>query len=241
MNMHVLAFDTSTDVTAVAVTRDAQVLAEAHEPSTKRHAELLLSRVQDCLARAGLALADIDLFAVGLGPGSFTGVRVGVATAKGFGLGTGKPVCGVSSLATLAHAAFNSGAVASDSLCAPLLDAHKGEVFAALYARGQGGGLDCVLPGLHALPALACAQLTEAAGARAYAVLGGGYRRYAEQLALPPSARVLEATLDIPRASALAALALGQLAREGAPDLAQLAPCYLRGSDAQLPSRPLRL
>lgn len=239
--MHVLAFDTSTDITAVAVTRDGQVLAEAHEPSQEKHAEILLSRVQACLARAGLALAEIDLFAVGIGPGSFTGVRVGLATAKGFALGTGKPVRGESSLSTLAEAAFASGSVAEGTLCVPLLDAHKGEVFAAVYARAAGGELECVVPGFHALPEAALARLSEAVGGKPHAVFGGGYRRYAERLPLLSAGRALEVALDVPRASALAALALRHYEREGASDLVRLSPEYLRGSDAQLPSRPLRL
>ena len=105
MTLHVLAFDTSSQLTVVAVMRDDLVLAEDAGPSkgdlqaSGSHAQTLLPRVQACLAAAQLTLSDIGLIAVGIGPGSFTGVRVGLATAKGFALACSTPVRGVVSLA----------------------------------------------------------------------------------------------------------------------------------------------
>ena len=241
MVSRILAFDTSTDVTAVAVTQDDQVLAELDAPSSERHAQLLLPRVNECLAHAGLTLADIELFAVGVGPGSFTGVRVGLATAKGFALATGKPVRGVISLEALAHAAFAHQGVPKDALCAPVLDAHKGEVFAGSYQRNADGELVSVLAPFHALPLMAAEQLAVAAADRVQYVLGQGVRRYPDMLLGLLAERVLPSSFDFPKASVLARQARRALARVGESDLRTLVPEYLRGSDAQLPKAPLRL
>jgi tRNA threonylcarbamoyladenosine biosynthesis protein TsaB len=238
----VLAFDTSADVTAVALLRDGRVLAQAAEPSAERHAQLLLPRVSACLAAAGLALADVELFAVGIGPGSFTGVRVGLATAKGFGLASGKPVCGVSSLRALARAVFDAAAAPRKACVMPLLDAHKGEVFAAAYRSSPDGSLDEVVAPFHALPAEAAQRLTPAGGAARCTLLGAGYRRYADAFAARDAAlQVLDPRWDVPNAAAVASEALRDFSRDGAPELASLVPSYLRGSDAQLPKAPLRL
>src|SRR3982751_4941760 len=128
MGSRMLAFDTSCRITAVALLEDARVLVEDSTSSEERHAESLLPRIEHCLAAAGFTLRDVDVFAVGIGPGSFTGVRVGVATAKGLGLATGKPVRGVASLAALAASVLELSQQ-SDALVAPILEAYKGEVF----------------------------------------------------------------------------------------------------------------
>ena len=107
MPARILAFDTSANATAVAIVDGDRVFAEeAIETTSGRHAETLLPRIERCLAASSLTLADLELIAVGVGPGSFTGVRVGIATAKGLALATGIPVRGVVSLASLALAAF---------------------------------------------------------------------------------------------------------------------------------------
>jgi tRNA threonylcarbamoyladenosine biosynthesis protein TsaB len=236
MGLRILAFDTSANLTSVALCDGAQVLVEDENADSDRHAEILLPRVQRCLAQSGLRLEDIDLFAVGIGPGSFTGVRVGVATAKGFGLALKRPVCGVVSLAALA-----AGAAGHGEWLAPVLDAFKGEVFAALY-RATERGLQCVLEPFHAAPAAALARIASAAEARAYSLLGGGLRRYAAELGpLPEGATSLDVAFDAPRARHVARLAALALANGEVPPLAELAPLYVRDSDAQLPKTPLRL
>ena len=129
-----LAFDTSSSITAVALLEEQMLLAEEPHASQDKHAQTLLPRIQACLSQAGRELKDVDVFAVGIGPGSFTGVRVGLATAKGFVLATKKPIRGVVSLSALCRAASaHLGASARGALVAPALDAWKGEVFAALY------------------------------------------------------------------------------------------------------------
>jgi tRNA threonylcarbamoyladenosine biosynthesis protein TsaB len=241
----VLAFDTSATVTSVAVCDGSRVLAEDDSVSGDRHAELLLPRVERCLAQSGLTLGDIDLIGVGIGPGSFTGVRVGVATAKGFGLSLQKPVCGVVSLTALAEAAAGAAVraalVRDGEWLAPLLDAFKGEVFGALY-RVTPQGVLLELEPFHAAPAAALARISAAVGSHPLTLFGAGLRRYAAEFGeLPSDARLLEPAFDVPRARFVASLAEQAVARGEVVELAQLAPLYLRDSDAQLPKIPLRL
>lgn len=233
----ILAFDTSAQITSLAVCAGEHVLAEEHADSGGKHAELLLPRLQQALARAGLALSDVDLIGVGVGPGSFTGVRVGVATAKGLGLALHKPVIGVVSLAVLAHEAAER---TTARWIAPCLDAFKGELFAAVYER-QASELTPRLDPFHAAPAVVRERLAAVSGEAPLALIGGGVVRYPELLADAPATFQALPDAAAPRASVLARLALAAFARGEVPELRSLAPLYLRDSDAQLPRTPLRV
>lgn len=241
MPARILAFDTSADVTAVAIVCGDRVFAEGGVETPGRHAETLLPRIERCLAASSLTLADLDLIAVGIGPGSFTGLRVGVATAKGLSLATGVAVRGVVSLASLARAAFEHPPLSANGWVAPILDAHKGEVFAAVYAPGPEGTRE-VVPAFHGAPAEVAARLCALSEGRALRVVGSGARRYPEALAgLLERSELLPPAADQPEALFVAREAERLLRAEGASDLALLAPLYLRGSDAQLPKTPLRV
>jgi tRNA threonylcarbamoyladenosine biosynthesis protein TsaB len=234
--LRVLAIDTSAELTSVAVCADERVLAEDDAPSAERHAETLLPKLQICLAQAGLGLHEIDLIGVGIGPGSFTGVRVGLATAKGLGLALRKPVCGVISLEALALAVDDPAAY-----LVACLDAFKGELFCASYRR-ESGVLRNELAPFHAEPSVAWTRVQAEAAGRPITLLGAGARRYAsvfEPLIAPN--QLLPESYDSPRARHIASLARAQFARGEVPELAALVPLYLRDSDAQLPKVPLRL
>jgi tRNA threonylcarbamoyladenosine biosynthesis protein TsaB len=131
----VVGFDTATGDVAVAATRDGEVLFETLlGPSQKgepQHATALLGEVERAAAAAG-GWAAVERIAVGLGPGSFTGVRVGVATARGLGLSRGLPVAGACTLDALGRG-LAEAAGGRDRLA--VADARRGEVFAALYSR----------------------------------------------------------------------------------------------------------
>jgi tRNA threonylcarbamoyladenosine biosynthesis protein TsaB len=114
--MLTLAFDTATDVATVAVVRDGETLGERLSKPSR-----LLADVDELLQDAGLQQADLDRIAVGVGPGSYTGLRMGLITARALSLTLGLPVAGLSTLDALAHGA--PGAL-------PVLDARRGEVFA---------------------------------------------------------------------------------------------------------------
>lgn len=230
--MLVLALDTSTFLGTVAVVRDGALLAELSASVRATHGETLLPHVQHALKLSGVRLAEIDLLAVGIGPGSFTGVRIGVATAKGLALAERKPLVGVTSLSTLARGlSFGSG------FAVPVLDAHKGEVYCAAYARDARGELEEVLAPFHAQPALAAERLRGLAEGQTLWLAGDGLDRYGDAFlgALgQPFVRVPR-LMDVPRAACLAHEAVRGFEAYGPSDLAQLEPMYLRPSDAKLP------
>ncbi|MBS1844617.1 MAG: tRNA (adenosine(37)-N6)-threonylcarbamoyltransferase complex dimerization subunit type 1 TsaB [Actinobacteria bacterium] len=134
--MVVVGFDTATPDTAACAWRDGEVITEAQLGLSERgrplHATGLLAEVERCADAAG-GWEAVDLVAVGLGPGSFTGLRVGIATAKGLTLGLGLPARGVSTLDALGAGVGEAGA-SGERLA--VLDGYRGEVFVALYDAG---------------------------------------------------------------------------------------------------------
>jgi tRNA threonylcarbamoyladenosine biosynthesis protein TsaB len=231
--MLVLALDTSTMLGTVAVVRDGQLLAELGAFVRASHGETVLPHVERALHMAGIGLAQVDLLAVGIGPGSFTGVRIGVATAKGLAMAERKPLVGVTSLRSLARG-LGHGA----GLAVPILDAHKGEVYCAAYAHRADGGLDEVVAPFHALPDQAAQHLRARAGEQTLWLAGDGPERYGAQLLDPLGSAVVRAPgfANLPRAACLAHEAMLAFEREGAAELAVLEPLYLRPSDAKLPA-----
>ena len=163
--MIVLGLDTATPATAVALLDDARPQAAAerrHEPDPGErpgHAAQLLALAAELLDAAGLRFADVERVAVGVGPGTFTGLRVGVATARALAQGSGAELVGVSTLRALAAAAEPAAPAGSGVLA--VIDARRGEAFAAGWRDGS--------------PALEPAALAPAALARAVAEGGGSW------------------------------------------------------------------
>lgn len=221
--VRVLALDTSTALGTVAVTVDGELRAEQSARVEARHGESLLPLVADVLDKGRVPRTELDLIVVGIGPGSFTGTRVGVATAKGLAVGLGAPIVGVVTLRALA-------AAAPADRVATVVDAHKGEVFLAVYARTPDGLRSELAPD-HVAPE-AAAETLRALGP--IARCGSGLRRYAEAfeglegVALPQ-------LNDVPRASWVGALGEARFTASGPDDLALLEPLYVRGADAKLP------
>ena len=127
-----LAIDTATTVATACVWRDGEVLAEG-ERRDGHVAQEVLVLCQELVERAGVSLGELDGVVGGIGPGSFTGVRIGLATARGLGLGLGIPVAGASTLAAL-----RAGAGEDAIAC---IDARRGEVFAEGAGSSRGGPL----------------------------------------------------------------------------------------------------
>ncbi|MGP0584094.1 tRNA (adenosine(37)-N6)-threonylcarbamoyltransferase complex dimerization subunit type 1 TsaB [Paenibacillus timonensis] len=157
-----LAFDTATSSLAVAVTEGGRVLAERNIHAERNHSAYLVTAIGECLKAAGLAKQDIDGIAVGIGPGSYTGIRIAVTTAKTLAWSLRLPVYGVSSLAALALGGW-AGASGQDAAAlgelaarrgeagrraaagghwiAPLIDARRGQAYSALFGVPAPGGL----------------------------------------------------------------------------------------------------
>ena len=139
--MLLIALDTTTPSGSVALLEDDRVLGEIGIESSSTHSTRLLLSVDFLLKTQGVTMGDIDGFAVTPGPGSFTGLRIGLSTIKAFSFATGKPVARVSSLLALAYKHIDGG----EGLIGPMLDAKKGEIYAALYSRA-GGELKEIIP-----------------------------------------------------------------------------------------------
>jgi tRNA threonylcarbamoyladenosine biosynthesis protein TsaB len=134
--MRVLALDTTTRAGSVALVEDAQIVDERVGEASRTHAERLPHEAAALVEERGLKLADVDLFAVASGPGSFTGLRIGIATVQGFAFVTRRPVVGVSILEVLGH--LGSRGSRTGALVAAWVDAQRREVFSALYRIGPG-------------------------------------------------------------------------------------------------------
>jgi tRNA threonylcarbamoyladenosine biosynthesis protein TsaB len=128
----ILAIETATRAGSVAVAKGRNVLSSRVGDATVSHSANLIELIQQVLYDAGATLSDINLFAAAVGPGSFTGLRIGLATVKALASCTGRRVSGVSTLNAIAYASGSTGEVVA------LLPAGRGEVFAQRFATGQG-------------------------------------------------------------------------------------------------------
>lgn len=186
------------------------------------HAERLLGEIDALLAESGYALADVGALAVGVGPGSFTGVRVGVATAKALGVALRVPAVPVGSLEAMAHACEGF----PDRARVAVLDARRGELFAAV--------LDA-----HGAELLAPCCLARSAFDAWLAALGPAVLLGAlpDEPSLPPHVlRHRSPLTDLPGPAALLSLGLARLRSPARVDLASLEPAYVRPPDAALPT-----
>jgi tRNA threonylcarbamoyladenosine biosynthesis protein TsaB len=129
----ILAVDTTTPTGSVALLRNAKLIAEFNQESSSTFSERILPAVQFILQSNGMAIQDINGFAVAVGPGSFTGIRIGLSTIKSFAFASGWPVAPVSTLRALAVKLLHHS-----RLICPLIDAKKNEIYAALFESRQG-------------------------------------------------------------------------------------------------------
>lgn len=138
--MRLLSIDTSGAVCSVAVFEQGRLISEIYLHHHLNHSAVLMELVDECLERAECKLAQMDCFAVSIGPGSFTGLRIGIGTVKAFSQATGKGIAAISSLDLLAQNAPEQRGI----VCA-LMDARNRRVFAAIYQDGAKILEDCVL------------------------------------------------------------------------------------------------
>lgn len=133
--MRILAIDTATEACSAALWNNGEICAH-FELCPREHTQRILPVVQDILTQSAITLTALDALAFGRGPGSFTGVRIGIGIAQGLALGAGLPMIGVSTLATMAQGAFRKSG-ATHVLAA--IDARMGEVYWAEYVRDEQG------------------------------------------------------------------------------------------------------
>lgn len=224
-------------------------LAEVSRDTGLGHGTELLPLVDECLAAAGVALEDVACIAVSVGPGSFTGLRVALATAKGLSLGGSATLIGVPTLEALA-ATVLPGWVSGDApgyapgtVVVPCLDARKGEVYGATFTLREPAWAEAsprlarTSADVAAAPRALAEELAGATGGGARAVLlGDGCERYAAELvdALGDRATALPFALHHPRGVAVARLGAGLFAARGPDDRATIVPRYARASEAEV-------
>jgi len=223
--MLVLAFDTSTSRGSLALVADDRLLAEYTLESPASYLNRLLVGIEQLFVDTGRSLREVGLIVVSAGPGNFTGLRLGLATAKGLALAQGCPVVAVNTLDALA-ANFPWSALP----VAAVLDAKKQEVYAAFYLSQDGAAVrqgDYLLLRPAALSAYIQAPTI---------LTGPGVERYGTvfQEVLGARAVLPPPELRLVRASVLARLGQACLAAGQVPDLDRLTPFYLRPADAEI-------
>lgn len=221
-----LALDTSHARGSVAIVRGGEILSEVLFDASETHSATLMPAVDACCAAAGVGASLIDVFVAVIGPGSFTGLRIGLATVKGFAAVRRRPVQVAGSLEVLA-AALPFAALP----VLPLIDARRGEVYAALYDTSSGE------PREMAAPFAAAPSALGALGAGPFIVCGSGARRYRAELEplLPAGSRFAGMRWEIPSASIAALLVAGREPVAYAR-LAALEPLYIRPPEAKVPA-----
>jgi tRNA threonylcarbamoyladenosine biosynthesis protein TsaB len=220
--MRVLAFDTSTDALSVAL-RIGESTIERGLEMARGHAEQILSLIDAVLDEAGVRLAELDGLAAGVGPGSFTGVRISVAVAQGLSFGANLRVVPVTSLEALAFPAIEAGA---DRVIA-CLDARMGEVYWGCFGADP-------MRGLRALGALqvSTADRVSLPGAERYRGVGRGFTAYPELGVLARVEVDPRAAAALPNAADMAKLGEFRLAAGEGLDPAELKPEYVRNKVA---------
>ncbi len=241
--MRVLGIDTATAVASAAVVEDGKLLVEGspadeevggHDrPSRGGHSQTLIPLIDRILARSNLSLSQLTAIAVSIGPGSFTGLRIGLSTVKGLAFASDISVAGISTLYALA-ARVNDW----QGLICPILDARKNEIYAGLFFRHseilERIGEDAVEP-----PEKTIKRVQACRGERACLFIGDAVHGYGGMIekALGVEAVLISGKEYHSTASAVALLGAEKILGSGADSLDPLVPCYLRPSEAELHKR----
>ena len=231
--MRVLALDTTTRAGSAALVEDDRIVEERGGDGARTHAARLPAEITTLVAAHHVALADIDLYAVAPGPGSFTGLRIGIATIQGLAFVHARRVVAITALDALAHMA--RGDAPQGSLIAAWMDAHRGEVFAALYrvtdaAAFSREGLVEIEGPTAGPPAATLARWAAQVEALPGRFVGDGATLYASEIrAAAPAARIVEPPL---LAGAIGRLALAR--RAEAIDPGAIRALYVRRPDVEI-------
>ena len=225
--MTILGIETSTAVCGAAVVRNGAVVAESQLAALQAHSEKLLSVIDVVLGTAGIALKDLDGIACSIGPGSFTGLRIGLSAAKGLAFASDLPLAAVPTLAALADRAVRDGRARKGDRVLATIDARRDEVYAALYCW-NGDSFETLIP----QTAMTVSALLDALGGSQRIVLvGDGSEKVqrsasgsllAERFALPLPGQ------EICSAGSVALLGERRLSAGERADIASLEPDYVK-------------
>lgn len=224
--MNILAVDTSANVASVALLCSGKLMGEGMLNNKKTHSEKLMPMIDTILKDSDTDITDIDLFAVANGPGSFTGLRIGVSTVKGLAHAVNKPIVGISTLEGLAFNLFDTG-----GLISPIMDARRSQVYNAAY-RWENGVFKEVIPP-RAIALEDC--INDFKNEKKVYFLGDGaavhkdkiYGQMGERAVFVPANSINQ------RASSLAVLAEKKAMEGKTDDYISLMPFYLRKPQAE--------
>jgi len=220
-----LAIDTGQASCSVALWRDGAVVAHRLSPMPKGHAEALAPMIEEVQAEAGFTFEDLDAFAVTVGPGTFTGLRVGLATARGLAVAAGKPLIGVTTLEAIAWPVRQEAKDGAAIIAA--FDARRNEAYLQCFAAS---GASITEPALVSLDDVA-SQVPD----QALICVGTGAALVRDRLTTHAHNIGLASAAALPDARVVAEIAAG---RPVDPDRLP-GPLYLRAPDAKLPAKPL--
>jgi len=213
--MNILALETSTEYCSVALWQDGAV-TEHCELVGQKHSELLIAMLDDLLQATGCKLQDMDGIAFGMGPGSFTGVRIACGAAQGLAFGAGLPVAGICTLQALAEACGKEKVVAA-------LDARMGEIYHAAYEKHDGVWIAV------SEPCLCKPEEAPPLPGDGWFGAGSGFAMHGAVLAERYAGQLHGADGEaVPQAAAIAVLGAAQFAQGRGADAAEALPLYLR-------------
>ncbi|MBU0758827.1 MAG: tRNA (adenosine(37)-N6)-threonylcarbamoyltransferase complex dimerization subunit type 1 TsaB [Candidatus Omnitrophica bacterium] len=222
--MRTLGIDTSSRVLSIALSQDDNIIAEQNRVFEKKHSSFLIPEIKRILEESHVSIKEVDGFIIGLGPGSFTGLRIGVSAVKGFGVATQKPCVGVPSIDALA---FNVD-VAAESIV-PVIDAKRGQVYSAIYKKRRGQvvrSTDFLLLTIDKL-------IKKIKGPAVF--LGDGLNLYRRDIEKSKKDSIfLEEEYWYPRAGNLIKLAVGKHKISKKLALGKLKPIYIYPKDCQV-------
>jgi tRNA threonylcarbamoyladenosine biosynthesis protein TsaB len=223
--MKILAVDTATKSCSVAIVQNGAVSAEVTLVRRQTHSKHLMEVIRRVVSFAGIPLSDLDGFAVTRGPGSFTGLRIGLGTVKGLAAASGKPIVGVSSLSCLATQARTPS-----YLICPIIDARKDEVYWSRY-RYVDNQLNQFCPEQVTAPENVLTDIGESC-----LFVGDGARLYQKliELRLGQLAHFAPDDQAIIRGTTVALLSQERFKSGNIDDTADLIPYYIRRSDAEI-------
>ena len=225
--MKILALDTSSIVATVAVMEDEKLIAEIILNYKKTHSEKLMPMIEEILNHCEMEPKEIDVFAASLGPGSFTGLRIGMTTVKAMAQALNKPVVGVPTLEGLAY-----NVLYADGLICPIIDAQRDMVYTALY-RWEGTGLQEVME----QQVLSVEDLINDLRDKNEKVIfvGDAVDKFRNKLeeSLDTQANFPPTMVSMPRAASIAQLAKIKVLKGESMEASQLVPLYMRKSQAE--------
>ena len=245
--MRVIGIDTASATASVAVVEDGLLLSEKTDlccdstndairrPSKSNHAETIVPLIELLFESTGLSLQDVAGFALSNGPGSFTGLRIGLSTVKGLAYGSKIPVVAISTL--FAHAARVTD---YDGLICAFLDARKNEVYAAVFQK-TGEVINRVTEDAVASAASVIETVRGLQRGRPCLFVGDGATVYKKLLWDLPGIRLHDATTDLTIAATVARLAEDRFRSNEVDDLGTLTPVYIRPSEAEFKKTKLDL